>query len=376
MVRSGVDTAPPRAAASLRATAYWTTGPGRGELRTEDLPAPADGEVLVETLHTGVSRGTELLVHRGGVPASVADRMRAPFQVGDLRAPSAEAPVKHGYLAVGVVAQGPEELRGRRVFCLHPHQDRFVVPVGALAPVPDAVPSRRAVLAGTVETAVNALWDAAPRWGDRVAVIGAGMVGGSVAALLRSFPLARLQLLEPDPARAEVARRLGVDVVHPDEAAGGCDVVVHASASGAGLSRGLALLGDEGELVEMSWYGDREVPVALGADFHARRLVVRASQVGAVAPARRVRRTTADRLALALDALADDAFDALLAPSVPLADLPGAMARLAAGDPVEPCLVVDHPAGTSAGTARAPGSSSQGTATAVGPADHRGETSA
>lgn len=324
------------------ATAYWTTGPGAGELRTEPLRAPGPDEALVETLHTGVSRGSELLVHRGGVPAAVADLMRAPFQVGDLRDPTPRAPVKYGYLAVGVVAEGPPELVGRTVFCLHPHQDRFVVPASALVPVPDGVPARRAVLAGAVETAVNALWDAAPRLGDRVAVVGAGMVGCAVAALARTFPLERLQVVEPDAGRAAAAAALGVEVVAPADAAGGCDLVVHCSATGAGLSRGLELLGDEGELVEVSWYGDRDVLVALGSAFHARRLSVRASQVGAVAASRRARRTTGDRLALALELLRDPALDVLVGESTPLAGLPAAMAAMAAGDLRALCLVVDH----------------------------------
>ncbi|RPF27114.1 zinc-dependent alcohol dehydrogenase [Georgenia muralis] len=317
-------------------TAYWTTGPGAGELRTEPAREPGPGEVLVRALRSGVSRGTELLVHRGDVPPAVAGLMRSPFQVGDL-----PGPVKYGYLSVGVVEAGPAELVGRRVFCLHPHQDRYVVPAAAVTVVPDDVPDDRAVLAGTVETAVNALWDAGPRLGDRVAVVGAGMVGSAVAALLRRFPLERLQLVDVDPSRAGLAAALGVELVAPETAAGDCDVVVHASASEAGLARGLELLGDEGELIEMSWFGTASPRVPLGADFHARRLTVRASQVGAVAAARRARRTTADRLALALRLLADPVFDALLTGRSPFADLPSAMGRLAE-DRSALCHVVEY----------------------------------
>ncbi len=320
-------------------TAYWTTWPGNGELRAEAERDPGPGEAIVRTLRSGVSRGTELLVHRGEVPAEVAATMRAPFQVGDL-----PGPVKYGYLSVGVVEAGPTELVGRRVFCLHPHQDRYVVPVTALVPVPDDVPSDRAVLAGTVETAVNALWDAAPRLGDRVAVIGAGMVGGAVAALLRTFPLGRLELVDVNPARAALADALGVTWRRPDDAAGECDLVIHCSASEAGLARGLELLGAEGELVEMSWYGTRAPRVPLGAAFHARRLRIRASQVGAVAAARRARRTPADRLALALGLLADPAFDAFLTGRAPFSRLPATMAALA-DDPTALCQVVTYPEG-------------------------------
>ncbi|TRW47226.1 zinc-dependent alcohol dehydrogenase [Georgenia yuyongxinii] len=318
-------------------TAYWTTAPGQGELRTEPAREPGPGEALVRTLRSGISRGTELLVHRGEVPPQVADTMRAPFQAGDL-----PGPVKYGYLSVGLVEAGPADLVGRRVFCLYPHQDRYVVPAAALTPVPDGVPTDRAVLAGTVETAVNAVWDAAPRLGDRVAVVGAGMVGGTVAALLRTFPLDRLELVDPNPARAELAAALGVTWRPPDDAADGCDVVVHCSATEEGLGRGLELLGDEGELVELSWYGTREPRVPLGAGFHARRLTVRASQVGAVAAARRARRTPADRLALALRLLADPAFDAFLTGRSAFADLPATMTALA-DDPAALCHLVTYP---------------------------------
>ena len=325
------------------ATAYWTVAPGRGELREQLLAPPGPGEALVRALHSGISRGTELLVHRGGVPAEVAARMRAPFQEGDL-----PGPVKYGYLSVGIVeAVDPAdpraaELLGRTVFCLYPHQDRYVVPVQALTVVPDGVPARRAVLAGTVETAVNAIWDAAPRLGDRIAVIGAGMVGSAVAALLRGFPLQRLQLVDVDERRRPVAEQLGVAFVTPAEAAADCDVVVHCSATGAGLSRGLELLGDEGELVELSWYGDRPVSVNLGADFHARRLSIRASQVGAVAASRRARRTYGQRLELALDLLRDPGFDALISGNWPFAELPQIVHRLATGELNGLCHVVDY----------------------------------
>src|ERR671925_1436098 len=171
------------------AHAFWLRGPGRGEIRPVALPEPGHGDVVVRTLRTGVSRGTETLVFRGGVPPSQHAAMRAPFQEGDF-----PAPVKYGYLNVGVVEQGPPELRGHTVFCLYPHQTRYVVPATAVTVVPDFVPAARAVLSGTVETAVNAAWDAAPLLGDRIAVVGAGMVGCCVAKVLAGFPAVKVQL--------------------------------------------------------------------------------------------------------------------------------------------------------------------------------------
>ncbi len=262
--------------------AFWLREPGHGELRPAELPAPGPDDVVVRTLYSAVSRGTEALVFRGGVPESQHDIMRAPFQEGNF-----PAPVKYGYLNVGTVESGRSDLVGRTVFCLYPHQTRYVVPASAVTVVPDTVPAGRAVLAGTVETAVNAVWDAMPQVGDRIAVVGAGMVGSSVAGILAGIPATRVQLVDVDPTRAEVAAALGVEFALPDQARTDCDLVVHASAAEQGLTRALELLRPEGVCVEMSWYGDRRVSVPLGEWFHSRRLTIRSSQVGTVSPNRR-----------------------------------------------------------------------------------------
>ena len=306
------------------ARAFWFNPPGSGEIQATHLGDPGADDVVVRTLFSGVSRGTETLVFRGGVPESQYGVMRAPFQEGDF-----PGPVKYGYLNVGVVEDGPPELAGRTVFCLYPHQTGYVVPASAVTVVPDAVPAGRAILAGTVETAVNALWDAAPLVGDRIAVVGAGMVGCAVAGVLAGFPGARVQLVDVDAGRATVAEALGVGFAGPEQAAGECDLVVHASASEAGLARSLELLAPEGQVVELSWYGDRRVSVPLGEHFHSRRLTIRGSQVGTVSPVRR--RTFGERLALALDLLADAKFDALITGEGAFEDLPSILPRLASG---------------------------------------------
>src|ERR1700753_3559905 len=232
------------------AHAFWLRAPGIGEMRPGAPPEPGRDEVMVRSLRSGVSRGTETLVFRGGVPPDQYEVMRAPFQEGDF-----PAPVKYGYLNVGTVEQGPAELRGRTVFCLYPHQTAYVVPAGAVTVVPDDVPPARAVLAGTVETAVNALWDAAPLLGDRVAVIGAGMVRCCVARLLSRYPGTRVTLVDIAPRGAEVAAALGVPFSLPAEAVGGCDLVMHASATSDGLQRSLALLAPAGTGAELVWSG-------------------------------------------------------------------------------------------------------------------------
>jgi threonine dehydrogenase-like Zn-dependent dehydrogenase len=263
--------------------------------------------------------------------------MRAPFQDGDF-----PGPVKYGYLNVGVVEDGPAALRGRTVFCLYPHQTAYVVPVDALTVVPDDVPAERAVLTGTVETALNTLWDAGPRIGDRVAVVGAGMVGCCVARLLQRMPGVDVTLVDVDPTRAPVADALGVRFARPGDAPEDLDLVVHASATSAGLQRSLDLLGFEGTVVDLSWYGDTETTLSLGGAFHSRRLSIVSSQVGSVATARRGRRTPAERRAVAGDHLRDAAFDVLLTGRSAFEDLPAVMAKLADGSLPALCHTVRY----------------------------------
>jgi Zn-dependent alcohol dehydrogenase len=319
------------------ALAFWLREPGSGEIRPVALAAPGPDEVVVRTLRSAVSRGTEALVFDGRVPPSQYDTMRAPFQEGAF-----PGPVKYGYLNAGVVEDGPAALRGRTVFCLHPHQTAYVVPASAVTLVPEEVPVARAVLTGIVETAVNALWDTAPLIGDRVAVVGGGTLGCCVARLLARFPGVSVTLVDIDPLRAEVASSLGVDFALPDQAPAGQDLVVHTSATSAGLQLSLELLAPEGTVTELSWYGDDVTSLSLGGAFHSGRLTVRASQVGTMSPARRDRRTTADRLALALDLLRDPAFDALLTGESPFETLPEVMPRLARGDLPALCHAVTY----------------------------------
>jgi threonine dehydrogenase-like Zn-dependent dehydrogenase len=319
------------------ALGFWLCQPGIGEIRPVALPDPGPDEVLVRTLRTGVSRGTETLVFRGGVPPSQYAAMRAPFQEGDF-----PGPVKYGYLNVGVVEQGPAALLGRTVFCLYPHQTAYVVPARSVVAVPDDVPPTRAVLAGTVETAVNAMWDAAPLLGDRVAVVGAGMVGCCVARLLAQFPGVRVTLVDVDPGRADIAAALGADFALPADAGVGCDLVLHTSATSAGLQLSLDLLATEGKVIELSWYGDADVTLSLGGAFHSGRLAISGSQVGMVSPARRGRHTMTDRLALALDLLRDPAFDALITGTSSFHELPEVMARLAAGQLPALCHTITY----------------------------------
>lgn len=298
------------------AQALWYVRPGQAEIRQEALAPPEAGDVRVRAQFGAFSRGTEALVFGGGVPESEYGRMRAPFMAGEF-----PFPVKYGYATVGRIEHGPEALFGRAVFTLHPHQDLFNIPASAAIPLPEDVPPRRAVLAANMETALNAVWDAAPGPADRIAVVGAGVVGSLVAYLCGRLPGTEVTLIDINPARAELARALGVGFARPEAAKGDCDLVVHASGHPSGLDTALALAGDEATVLELSWYGDAPVTASFGGAFHSRRLRLVSSQVGRIAPSHRPRWTHARRLAAALGLLADARLDALLAPAVAFHDL-------------------------------------------------------
>ena len=319
------------------AEALWYVAPNKAEIRTEPVPAAADGEVRVRALFSALSRGTERLVFTGRVPESEHQRMRAPFMGGAF-----PFPVKYGYSLVGRVEAGVPDLVGRTVFALHPHQSVFTLKADAVIPVPPTVPPSRAVLAANMETALNAVWDAAPGPSDRIAVVGAGVLGALVAWLCGRMPGTEVTLVDVEPGRAALARALGVGFAPPFAAPEDCDLVVHASGNGAGLATALGLAGTEATVLELSWFGTGDVKVPLGGAFHSRRLKLVASQVGRVAPSRRPRWTSRRRLAAALDLLSDPRLDALLAPAVAFRDLPARLGHILAPDSAVLCQVVDY----------------------------------
>jgi threonine dehydrogenase-like Zn-dependent dehydrogenase len=304
--------------------AFWVVAPGRGELRHERVPAPQGREVSVRALYSGVSRGTEALVFDGCVPQGEHERMRAPFQAGDF-----SGPVKYGYASVGQVVEGPGALAGKTVFCLYPHQQRYVVPIDALYRLPEAVPAARAVLAAHLETALNAVWDSGAAPGDRVAVVGGGSVGCLAAWVLARMPGCDVQLIDTNPHRRIVAEAFGIAFAQPGAARPDADVVLHTSGSPEGLQLALRLAAFEATVCELSWYGTRCVTLPLGEAFHSRRLVLKSSQVGAVATSHRARWTLRRRMELALGLLTDPALDLLINSEGAFEDLPEVMQRLA-----------------------------------------------
>ena len=323
----------------VTAISVWYQSQGEVVLHASRLPEPEPGFARVRALYSGISRGTERLVLAGLVPPSEFARMRAPLQEGDF-----PFPVKYGYCAVGIVEEGPADWLGQTVFCLHPHQDHFLAPLGMLAVVPHGIPARRATLAANMETALNALWDSGAGPCDEIAVIGAGVVGLLVAFLAARLPGAKVTLVDIDPARAALAAALGAGFATPDRLPAACDVVFHTSASEAGIASAIACAGMEAAIVEMSWYGDRVPLVPLGGAFHSRRLRLIGSQVGQVAPSRRPRWDYARRLSAALELLRHEALDLLVEGSLDLADVPRLLPAILEGGALGLAPVIRYPA--------------------------------
>jgi hypothetical protein len=324
----------------VSAEALWYIGSGHAEIRREQLREPGPGDVCVRALYSAISRGTERLVSAGHVPESEYVRMRAPFMSGAF-----PFPVKYGYAMVGRVERGPKELLDRIVFALHPHQTAFILPASAVVAIPDGLPAARAVLAANMETALNAVWDAAPAPGDSIAVVGAGVVGALVAWLCGGIPGVGVTLVDIEASRAKLARALGVLFAFPDAAPQDCDLVVHASGTASGLATALTLAGEEATVLELSWHGTGAVPVALGGAFHSRRLKLVSSQVGRVAPSHRPRWTPRRRLVAALELLRDSRLDVLIAPAVEFRELPTRLPDILSGESGVLCQIVTYARG-------------------------------
>lgn len=315
----------------------WCTGPGRYELIPAELEDGVES-VTVRAIASAVSRGTESLVLKGEVPQSEHQRMRAPFQRGDF-----PFPVQYGYQSVGRVEDGPPALQGRLVFALHPHQDVYRVPASAVVEVPARIPPRRATLAANMETALNAVWDSGAGPGDRIVIVGGGVIGLLLTALCAGLPGAEVTLTDLRPERAALAEAFGARFAPADEVDDQADVVFHTSASAGGLRTALAAGGFEARIVEVSWYGSRVTPVALGESFHSRRLQLIGSQVGAVSPSRRPRWPYARRLGKALSLLDDARFDRLITHVVPFSEAPAQLPGLLSGGEDALAILLDYP---------------------------------
>jgi 2-desacetyl-2-hydroxyethyl bacteriochlorophyllide A dehydrogenase len=279
--------------------------PFRVSVRSETLPAPQGGEVLVETVVSAISAGTELLFYRGQVP----DNMALDANIASL-AGAVRYPLRYGYAAVGKVVEcgstAPEWL-GRTVFAFQPHADHFIASIADLQPVPDDVPAQQAAFLPNMETAVNFVMDGAPLIGERVAVIGQGVVGLLTTALLSRFPLQALIVVDQHPLRRQLAMRAGAtSALTPAEFAvlrGDFDLVYELSGAPDALNTAIAQTGFGGRVVIGSWYGQKRAAIDLGSHFHRSRMRLISSQVSSIAPEMSGRWDKERRMAVAWEML-------------------------------------------------------------------------
>ncbi len=305
--------------------AFWHTSPTTSEVREVNFPALEPGYCVVQSLYSLISTGTERLVATGHVPASLHNSMAVPYMEG-----SFPFPVKYGYSLVGRVVQGSPKVKGRLVHVLHPHQSHCMVQEVDVFPVLDEVPPLRATLASNMETALTALWDAEVAIGDKVLVVGFGMIGALVARLLQALPAVTLFVQDTDAERTAIAQRAGFTTAPPE--IHDFDIAFHSSGSEAGLQTSIDAVGHEGKVVELSWYGTRPVSVHLGGSFHRQRKQLISSQVASLPARRSARWDFRRRKEVVFELLKDEAFDRHITKIVPFENLPSQFNRIRQGD--------------------------------------------
>lgn len=322
----------------FEARSLWYLAPEKVQLRSESLKPLKDGEVRVRALFGALSRGTESLVYRGEIPESEYQRMAAPWMGGTF-----PYPVKYGYCHVGRIEDGPADWIGQRVFALRPHESMYVSALKDVVPLPVGLTPERAVLSANMETALNAVWDASPGPGDQILIVGGGVVGCLIAYLCAGLKGANVTLVDINPDRASVATALGVQFALPQNAPKECDVVFHCSASAAGLATAIGAAGEEAQVLELSWFGNREISLSLGGAFHSRQIRLQSSQVGHISATRRPRWTHRRRLQAAMGMLIDERLDVLLTHSVDFEDLPDQLPNLLGSKSQALCSLIRYP---------------------------------
>lgn len=272
----------------------YFVGPRRVEVREERVPLPAPGEVVVRSIVSAISAGTEMLFYRHQLDEGIQLDTTIPSLEG-----SFGYPFKYGYATVGrVVDRGagvPRELEDRLVFAFHPHESHFSSPIERLIPVPEGLAAEDAAMLPSMETAVSLAMDGAPLLGEDVLVVGQGVVGLLTTAVLARMPMGSLTALEQYPLRRKLSEEMGcdscLDIVPCDELARSCpfgdrgaDLTFELSGNPDALDTALRLTGFEGRVVLGSWYGNKIVHAHLGEAFHRRRLRIIGSQVSSISP--------------------------------------------------------------------------------------------
>ena len=277
----------------MHAQTLFFTAPGQVEIRQTPLPPLTQGQLLVETICSAISPGTEMLVYRGEFPKGLTD-------VHDTLSSKLEYPTSYGYATVGRVIKISKEMRhrwlDRLVFAFKPHTSHFVATPDELLPLPEGMSPETACFLPTMETAVNLIQDGAPVLGERVLVLGQGIIGLLTASLLSEFPLEKLAVVDRYERRREALSidhsNVQLSTFNPDapnfreqaKARNGYDLTFELSGSPSALNDAIALTGFGGRVVIGSWYGEKQAALDLGGEFHRSRIKLISSQVSTIAP--------------------------------------------------------------------------------------------
>ena len=338
--QSGSDSQNNVIAGQYRALIYPSAYDARHD--TGRIESLENHEVMIATQFSAVSRGTERLVYQGNVPPSEQDRMKCPHQRGEFT-----FPIVYGYACVGEIIEIGNDVTkcktGDRVFVLHPHQDISSVHENWVSPLPDNLPLDRATLSANAETALNAVWDAELKKTEKVAIIGAGVVGLLTGFIASKFTSEPIEIIDSDPRKKPIAQALGLQFSLAKELKQHkFDVIFHTSASGTGLQAAINCANFEGRIIEMSWYGNKSVDLSLGGAFHSQRLKLISSQVGHIAKPHRHNVSHMERMAQAISILDDNRLDKLLHPRVSFRELPESIDHIFDTKSDALCAIVEY----------------------------------
>lgn len=304
----------------MQSKSLWFKNQFHAVMETEMLPVlppnKKKNSCLIKTLFTAISPGTEYLVYSGGVPKKLYVEMRCPYMGGDF-----SFPIKYGYSLVGQVLDGPTSLKGKLIHTLHPHQDYARISAEDVYVIPDGISPQRATLASNMETALNAIWDSGVNIGDKVLIVGFGIIGSLIARILSFIPQVEVDVLDVQPAKITLIEQLGFSI-YKEEKEKKYDLAFHTSGSGPGLQTSINNVGLEGKIIETSWYGDKEVNLCLGETFHSQRKLIISSQVSHLPACKSARWDYKRRKEVVFQLLLHPEFDAHITHTIAFHNLP------------------------------------------------------
>ena len=289
------------------AQSFWVNKK-RGSIKKELLnQSLGNDELLVKAYYSGISYGTEKIVHDSQVPANQYEFMRAPHQVGEFN-----KEVKYGYLSVGKVVVGPKSMMNKMVYTMFPHQSMYILKSSLATLIPSHIPYKRALLTANMETAINAMWDSQPSIGDNTYVIGAGIVGILMAYVLSSTFGIKVTVIDNNASKKKLCKFFNIDFENNINCIKDPDIIFECSGNASVLSDLINNSTLETKICILSWYGKQQSKIKMGENCFSRRLEIIFSQVGNITPIQSKKWDNLSRRALALKLLDNKKLDSLI----------------------------------------------------------------